>query len=191
MILFFVWIYIWHENYYNLSVFQAYIVESILYGSTGAATLMACCRIRALKFDYSEGSRLDDILLIISQMGVYVFPTFILISGHHSIFHSSTREDIAGLVATGLEVIQSTAQTLFLLDATRRRPSRPWHVEEKPGRELVMFLLVCNFNLWAIDSLEAWRQQLYPQQLRFYGTWSVSFLSIDCSVVWIVNNSLN
>jgi Otopetrin len=181
MVLFFVWI--WRESYYTFSVLQAYIVEIILYVFTGAAVCVAWCRIRGLKFDYSEGSKLDDTLLIISQMGVYVFPTFILISGHHTIFGNSTREDICGLVSTFLETLQSTIQTLFLLDATRRRPKKAKHVDKKPGREFVTFLLVCNFNLWAIHSMEAWRQQLYPQQLRFYGTWTVR----DCAVNFSLN----
>ncbi|OQV16327.1 hypothetical protein BV898_09474, partial [Hypsibius exemplaris] len=193
MTLFFVWIYIWHKDYYSLSVFQAYVVETILYTTTLFSVFIACCRIRSLKFDYQEGSKLDDVLLIISQMGVYVFPTFILISAHHTISQNISREEIAGLVSTLLEVFQSTAQTLFLLDATRRRPSKARHIEEKPGREFVTFLLVCNFNLWAIDSMEAWRQQLYPQQLRFYGTWTwtlITHISMPLTIFYRFHSSV-
>lgn len=172
MILFFVWI--WRKEYYIWAVLQAYLVELVLYTVTGIAVCAAFIQVRDLKFEGSEGSLLNDLLLIVSQIGVYVFCTFILISGHHTIIQDPERLDLFALLSALLQTIQATLQTLFLLDATRRRPFKPEHLRDKPGRELVTFLLVCNFGLWAVDSLEAWRQQLYPAQTRFYGAWTVS-----------------
>lgn len=171
MILFFVWI--WRREYYTLAVFQSYVVEIALFTLSTVAVCMAFVQVRDLKFECGEGSRLNDLLLIISQLGVYIFCTFILISGHHTVLEDPQRGDLFALVSALLEVIQATIQTLFLLDATRRRPYKPEHLRDKPGRELVTFLLVCNFGLWALDSLEAWKQQLYPAQMRFYGSWAV------------------
>ncbi|XP_055333261.1 proton channel OtopLc-like isoform X2 [Paramacrobiotus metropolitanus] len=170
MILFFVWI--WRSEYYSLAVFQAYVVEISLYTLTFVAVCMAFVQMRDLKFESREGSALNDLLLIISQFGVYIFCTFILISGHHTVIEDPQRGDLFALLSALLEAIQATVQTLFLLDATRRRPYKPEHLRDKPGRELVTFLLVCNFGLWAVESLEAWKQQLYPAQQRFYGSWS-------------------
>lgn len=179
MILFFVWI--WRREYYTLAVFQSYVVEIAIFALTGVAVCMAFIQVRDLKFESGEGSRLNDLLLIISQVGVYIFCTFIIISGHHTVLEDPQRGDLFALVSALLEVIQVTIQTLFLLDATRRRPYKPEHLRDKPGRELVTFLLVCNFGLWAIDSLEVWKQQLYPAQMRFYGSWAVSHLSVTCN----------
>ncbi|OQV18239.1 hypothetical protein BV898_07635 [Hypsibius exemplaris] len=182
LILFFVWILRTEPSYYRLAVLQAYIVEIILYTATAIAVCCALFQVRHLKFESHAGSLLNDILLIISQVGVYIFCTFILISGHHTVLLNFTspqallmgpeRLDLFTLVSTLLQTLQATLQTLFLLDATRRRPCKPEHLRDKPGRELVTFLLVCNFALFAIDSLEAWRQTYYPAQTRFYGAWT-------------------
>lgn len=169
--LFFVWI--WKPEFYSIAVYQVYLVEISLYSAALASVIVAGVQLRYLKFDSEQSSRLDDALLVIPQMGVYIFPMFILISGRHSIFKDPKREDIAGMLSAILEIIQSTLQTMFLLDALRRRPFRQKHVEKKPGRQLVTFLIVCNFSLWAIAVMEAWRQQMYPQQLQFYGTFAV------------------
>ncbi|GAU92825.1 hypothetical protein RvY_04857 [Ramazzottius varieornatus] len=170
MILFFVWIWNPEDFYYRTAVLQANCLEILLYSTTLIAVVLAFWRIRSLKFECESGSRLDDTLLVISQMGSYVLPAYIIISVHHTLSKEPTWEGITGIVAACLETLQSTIQTLFLLDATRRVTTNAKHVERKPGRQLVTFLLVCNVSLWAIDSLEAWRQQLYPQQLTFYGT---------------------
>ncbi|XP_055337583.1 proton channel OtopLc-like isoform X2 [Paramacrobiotus metropolitanus] len=175
MVLFFVWIRM--TDYYTLAIFQAYVMECILYTTSTLAVCVAFVRINALKYKSHGSSRIDDNLLIISQMGVYVFPVFVLISGHHTIMDNPTKENISALVCAGLEIIQSTLQTLFLLDATRRRPNKQRHVDDKPGREMVTFLLVCNFSFWAVDSLEAWRHQLYPIQIRFYGIWTWTLIT--------------
>ena len=176
MILFFVWIWNPDEFYYKIAVLQANCLEILLYFSTFMAVMLAFWRMRSLKFECETGSGLDDTLLVISQMGSYVFPAYIIISGHHTIAKEPTWEGMTGIASAILETLQSTAQTLFLLDATRRVSTHAKHIKNKPGRQLVTFLLVCNIALWAIDSLEAWRQQLYPQQIKFYGTAAVRSL---------------
>ncbi|XP_055337652.1 proton channel OtopLc-like isoform X2 [Paramacrobiotus metropolitanus] len=173
--LFFVWV--WRPEFYGLAVYQAYLVEIFLYSVSLAATIVAFVQLRPLKFDLEEGSVLDDILLVICQMGVYFISAFVLISSRHSLFKNPTREEFCAALAAFLEMTQSTLQTLFMLDATRRRPFLHKHVQEKPGRELVTFLLVCNFAMWGVNVMEAWRQQMYPQQLRFYGTFAWTLIT--------------
>ena len=93
-------------------------------------------------------------------------------------------------------LIQSTLQSVFILDASKRKASTadqvlnclkyisrvkfgnnsraffpPYNVKvrRKPGREMVTFLLVCNFSMWAINTLETRRAESNPVQMSFYG----------------------
>lgn len=134
--------------------------------------LAAAMQMRSLKYVASSTSsdRLDRLLLFSGQLGVYAMAAFALISSRHALHldrESST--PMLSLVVSGVELMQTTLQTLFLLDAIRRRPKHAAHVRRKPGRELVTFLLVCNIGLWAFNGLDALRQELYPAQLNFYG----------------------
>ncbi|OWA54990.1 hypothetical protein BV898_19376 [Hypsibius exemplaris] len=82
-------------------------------------------------------------------MGVYVFPTFILsplITPFPRIFPGKR---FAGLVSTSAGSCSSPPlKRCFCSMPLDERPSKARHIEEKPGREFVTFLLVCNFNLW-------------------------------------------
>lgn len=42
----------------------------------------------------------------------------------------------------------------------------PEQVRNKPGREVVTFLLVCNLAMWAINTLETNRADSHPIQVR-------------------------
>ena len=50
----------------------------------------------------------------------------------------------------------------------------PEQVRNKPGREVVTFLLVCNLAMWAINTLETNRADSHPIQVRRSITISVS-----------------
>ena len=64
------------------------------------------------------------------------------------------------------------SQTLFILDASRRSTSSAEQQRRKPGRQIVTFLLVANFAMWAVTTLEKSRTEIYPVQLQFYGLWT-------------------
>ena len=177
-ILFFVWI--WRKDLVVWGVLQSLLVEVVLYTATLIAVCAAFFQLRPLRFDVTEGFFINDILLVIGQLGVYMYCAFVLVACHQAIVVDPHRMELFGLLSAVLQTVQATVQTLFLLDALRRRPARNEHLRDKPGRELVTFLLVCNVGLWAVDSLTAWKEQLYPAQNRFYGLWAVrqSFFGI-------------
>lgn len=142
--------------------------------------------MRRLKFDNNGGSNLDDLLLNISQVGVYAISSFTIICGYHMIIDDDDwHTQFFALLAVVLETIQASLQTLFLRDATRRRPANEEQVRLKPARETVTFLLVCNIGIWALKSLESWRYQLHPIQIKFYGFWTWTLLTHICSPLMI------
>lgn len=49
---------------------------------------------------------------------------------------------------------QTILQSLFIIDAWWRRSTTSEQRRDKPGRQLVTFLLVANMAMWTINTLE-------------------------------------
>ncbi|KAF4523611.1 hypothetical protein B566_EDAN014585 [Ephemera danica] len=77
-------------------------------------------------------------------------------------------------------LLQSACQTLVLLDASRRRCDSTAELREKPGRQLVTFLLVANLAIWAINRLKNSRIEFKPSQIDFYGRWPWAVITHVC-----------
>ena len=50
-------------------------------------------------------------------------------------------------------------------------------LRDKPGREVVTFLLICNLALWSIHVFETSRSDAHPHQLHFFGFWAWTIIS--------------
>ena len=79
-----------------------------------------------LKYNRLRNVELDNILLIVAQIGLYVFNMFSLIGAQfYNSNYSNTKLVILSAVAC---LVQSTLQTVFILDATKRYASTAEHV---------------------------------------------------------------
>lgn len=77
-----------------------------------------------------------------------------------------------GLLAELLSLMQTSLQTLFVLNASWRKCKGAQQNRNKPGREMVTFLLVANMSLWFIYTLIKSRAGFRPTHLDFYGVWA-------------------
>lgn len=59
---------------------------------------------------------------------------------------------------------------MFVLDAWWRRCRNLTQAKTKPGRELIIFLMVANMAMWSINTLEKNRAEFRPTHLKFFGT---------------------
>ena len=50
-------------------------------------------------------------------------------------------------------------------------------MRQKPGREVVTFLLICNLAMWCINTFETSRSDAHPKQLHFFGFWAWTIIS--------------
>lgn len=171
LILFFVLIS--RVEFAGLAVIEVNICEVVLYGLTTLASLIGMWQIRQLKFDGSKNLQLDNILLIGAQTGMFIYSTFTIIGGQFTM-KSST---VLVLVTAVASLFQTTCQTIFILDASRRSCVTPDQMKKKPGREIVTFLLVTNLAMWAINTLEKSRAESHPIQLHFYGLWAWTIIT--------------
>lgn len=183
-------------SFEDSAVLLVYISEVVLYLLTIVAVWVAMYRIRDMKFHRKRDHLLDGILLITSLTGVFIFSVFSMIAAQFS-----TSDTVCGLViATGvLVLVQSTSQTVFILNGLRRSARTVYHETHKPGREYITFLLVCNIGMWGINTFEFLRYEASRSALQFYGSlpWNIvthismplaifyRFLSMVClATVW-------
>lgn len=82
-------------------------------------------------------------------------------------------------------LVQTLLQTTFILDASCRSDlcclslvlimsslrfvTSEKEVVDKPGRQVVTFLLVCNLAMWMMNTLETNRADSHPIQAEFFG----------------------
>ncbi|XP_060532018.1 proton channel OtopLc-like [Cylas formicarius] len=171
LILFFVLIS--RSEFVGLAVIEVNICELVLYGMTTLASMIGMWQVRQLKYDGTKNLQLDNILLVGAQTGMYIYSTFTIIGGQFTI----QKNTVLVLVTAVASLLQTTCQTIFILDASRRTCVTPDQIRKKPGREIVTFLLVTNLAMWAINTLEKSRAESHPIQLHFYGLWAWTIIT--------------
>ncbi|XP_042896572.1 proton channel OtopLc isoform X2 [Parasteatoda tepidariorum] len=160
-------------QYKYLAILEAHIAELALYLLTTLAVVIALVQVRELKYNPHQIMELDSILLVVAQSGLYLFTMFSVIGGHFTIDQNTILVLLTALVC----LIQGTFQTIFILDASKRCAGNSDQAHRKPGREMVTFLLVCNFAMWAINTLETRRADSNPVQMEFYGFWAWTIIT--------------
>lgn len=157
--------------------------SSILFFSTEILLLflvfvgvvIAFFQFQRLRFfrDESE-SKLDPSLLFISLCGVFSLECFHLVSSFTSISFGQA-VPILAFGCSVLNITQSALQTVFIADALQRRTRDRVQAEQKPGRSVVVFLLLCNLSLWIVCIFEVKKAENIPIHSDFYGSgaWSI------------------
>jgi len=157
----------------SLAVTEVNVCELTLYGMSALATLIGMFQMRNLRYDGGRNLELDNILLVAAQTGMFIYSTFTIIGGHFTL----QKHTVLVLVTALASVVQTTCQTIFILDASRRTVATAEQIRRKPGREIVTFLLVTNLAMWAINTLEKSRAESHPVQLHFYGLWAWTIIT--------------
>ncbi|KPJ16874.1 Otopetrin-1 [Papilio machaon] len=160
------------------AIFQVNICELILYSLTLLACATALKQMRALPYKRKSQAilGLDTSLLILAQSGMFVYCMFSLIGSHHTMYNDNGT-GVTGFFSELLSLNQTILQSLFILDAWWRRSSTSEQRRQKPGRQLVTFLLVANMAMWAINTLEKNRAEFRPAHLAFYGPWAWTIIT--------------
>ncbi|XP_075972818.1 proton channel OtopLc-like isoform X2 [Anticarsia gemmatalis] len=160
------------------AIFEVNVCELILYSLSIVASVTALIQMRALSYKRKSQTilGLDPFLLILAQSGMFVYCMFSMIGSHHT----QNQKNSGGLTlffSEFLSLNQTIIQTLFIIDAWWRRSSTSEQRRNKPGRQLVTFLLVANMAMWAINTLEKNRAEFRPEHLAFYGPWAWTIIT--------------
>lgn len=164
--------------YHRLATLEVTITETALYVLTAVAVFGAFIRMRDLKFNqHFDGMPLDCTLLLLAQSGVYIYCMFSIIGCYFSIWNEVNEGGLQGLIAEVFSLVQTSMQTLFILNAWWRRCRSAQENRKKPGREIVTFLLVANMAMWFINALAKNRAMFRPSHLQFFGEWSWTIIT--------------
>lgn len=165
-------------SYHLLATLEVTFCEMILYVVTSVAVFGAFLKMRDLKFSQSFGGMpLDCTLLLLAQSGVYIYCMFSLIGCYFAMVLEVDKGGVQGLIAEIFSIVQTSMQTLFILNAWWRRCRSTQEHRKKPGREIVTFLLVANMAMWFINALVKSRAMFRPTHLRFFGDWSWTIIT--------------
>lgn len=82
-----------------------------------------------------------------------------------------------GLFSETLSLLQTSVQTIFILNAWWRRTKGSQQNRTKPGREIITFLLVANMAIWFINTLIKNRASFRQSHLDFFGLWAWTIVS--------------
>lgn len=181
--------------YQSLATLEVTVCEIILYVLSSLGVLVAFIRMRDLKFSQLFGGMpLDCTLLLLAQSGVYIYCMFSMIGCYYSIWIDlDTGGGVHGLIAETLSIVQTSMQTLFILNAWWRRCRSAKENRKKPGRQIITFLLVSNMAMWSINALVKNRAMFRPTHLQFFGEWSwtiITHVSMPLAIFYRFHSSV-
>ena len=145
-----------------------YVTEIALMVVTGIGIVWGYARLSTLKFLPSNFLSVDSVLLIVALAGSYVYLFFIFISVITS-GEIGTAIGVLSVITIILALVQITLQIVFILDGLCRCAENDVQMNDKPGRSVVTFLLVCNLALWVVSMFEIKKTQVVLMHKEFYG----------------------
>ncbi|CAG9563617.1 unnamed protein product [Danaus chrysippus] len=163
------------EKHVELALLTINVWETVLFVLMSVGSAACLQRMRSLSSPRrAPGLPLEHALLLVTQCGVYLYYLFQIIGAGFSIHKFPSARRATRIISPLCAVIQSSCQTLLVLDAWSRRSSGR---EERPGRQLVTFLLVSNFSLWMLNRVKNARAEFHPLQMEFYGVWAWTIIT--------------
>ncbi|KAL1509108.1 hypothetical protein ABEB36_003902 [Hypothenemus hampei] len=181
-----------YSNRKHYAELEVNVVELLLYIATTIAAVLAMCQLRKLKYEkkFSQmGIGLDNTLLTVAQTGMFIYSTFSIIGWYFTM----ENETPVGLVADIFAFIQTSLQTMFVLDAWWRRCKNISQARTKPGRELIIFLMIANMAMWSVNTLEKNRAEFRPTHLKFFGAWAwtvITHISMPLAIFYRFHSTI-
>ncbi|ESO08991.1 hypothetical protein HELRODRAFT_168921 [Helobdella robusta] len=104
----------------------------------------------------NKPSSIDDYLLIIAMFGGLTYLLCIIMSGfnalNNGVYRSSTLETLR--ICMGFcSMAQLIVQVVLVISGLRQYPSKQSHVDLKPGRGSLTFLVIANVSAWIFHSV--------------------------------------
>ena len=166
------------KGYEKFAMQEVTIYEIILYIMTTLAVIAAMIRMRDLKYfrkinDHRTSSiSLDCTLLVLAQTGIYLYCMFSIMGSYFTYHNDDISTSREAMIAEIFSLVQTSFQTLFILNAAWRKCRGATQNRSKPGREIITFLLVANVALWFINTMIKSRASFRPSHLIFFGKWA-------------------
>ncbi|VEN61277.1 unnamed protein product [Callosobruchus maculatus] len=163
-----------HQERKDAAILQVNVWEAFLFVAGTIAVIFCIAALRDVELCKKKNDlELEHLLLLVTQWGVYMYFLFQIIGGFLMGTHGTG--GIMRIITPVSALVQSSCQTVLILDAWGRRCKTEQQMRKKPGRQLVTFLLVVNIALWVVNRLKNNRSVSHPNQMDFYGVlaWNI------------------
>ncbi|CAH8601156.1 unnamed protein product [Heterobilharzia americana] len=168
MSLFFIFIVKRDKRNTAITLYQG--TELVLLSVSTITCIISLFRLRALKLsDLSEEVAFDDNLLLIGLVGMLFYDLFLLVPALEAIPNGVIAAKLYAAKSI-LEMIQSMLQVFFILEASRRCAGTLEHVQNKPGRTMITFLLVLNLAMWFVNTFEVKHADNHSIHIDYYSS---------------------
>lgn len=151
------------------------LTDLIKAGLMLVATVSAMISFNSLGYASSRDNKIDAILLFISFAGLFLLELYTFVASVQSInakgLAASTLLDSACAV---LSVAQGGLQVIFIIDSMHRFVVYKKQMREKPGREMVTFLIVVNVATWIFKTIQE-KHLAVSDEAEFFGNvaWAI------------------
>lgn len=149
------------------------ILEIALICISALVTIVALIRTRTLQIIEHTTMEFDELLLVVSLCGIYIFSVFSAFSIIYN--HQRKSDGYLSLATSILAIVEGTLQTCLIFGCLKRRAVNPKDRSEKPGRELLTFLIMIDLCLWISDTFAFKTFEVSTYQLEYFSilTWSI------------------
>lgn len=162
-----------HQPMSSTAIILVHASETSMFLLMTGAIIFAADRMKNMKFTpVSWRFSVELHLLFVSFTSVFAFAVF---GGIAAAFETHKPKGVLNILTNLFMILQSTMQVLFIVAASKLASANELQGRKKRGREFVMFLVLCNFALWAMNTFETQQPEHNPVQMDFYGplAWSV------------------
>jgi len=150
------------SKYTDIGVFINIFTSIIIVLLMTITAIFAYRQITKLDVNKAHDVFLDDLLLFVC------IPAFFL-NGIVTIIPAILNRNAFSITLIVLEITQVLVQTPLIIDGLRRSSNSRELRREKPGRELLTFLIVCNVAMWITQTFEVKSYGLQDNRNEIYG----------------------
>lgn len=157
--------------------------------------ILTIIKLKMVKFDHKVSYEMgyNEALILVGLAGIYLFGFYSIIAVTNNGLKDST--EILALVVQVAILIESSVQSVFIINALKMYTKSHNIRKSKPGRSFVTFMILINVSLWVSDTFSIKKYDMNTIQLDYYNVvfWSIVssissplavFYRFHASVVW-------
>lgn len=175
----------------STAIILIHVSETTMFLLMTASIILVADRMKNMKFKHVSWKFSVELhLLFLSFAGVFAFAVFGVIA---AAFEIHKPKGVLNILTNLFMILQSTMQVLFIVAGTKLISANESQEQRKRGREYVMFLILCNFALWLMNTFETQQPEHNPVQMDFYGplAWSVlTHITVPLSIYFRFHSSV-
>jgi len=172
--------FIYYSHNHISAVILSEITELCLISCSLFVVIFCFFQLKYYKFKYLVEFNMstDSILVIFGLAGIYLYSVYSIIAIFDSSEKSKLKETSTKifLIVHFLTIIESTLQSMLIIQALKMYTVDKQVMKKKPGRSLITLLILVNISIWLLENLSVKKYGMSTIQLDYYGIvfWSIA-----------------